>query len=286
MGGLLRLSKNSSNRWSGFFSQEIHLWGLGSFLGSLGRALVEWVQTIGQIILFLMESTKQGFQIQGWAKRILSHLGSMVFFSLGLIFLTSIFCGMVLALQIYINFQQMGSGATQAIPSIIALAVTRELGPVLGGLMMAARLGSSMAAEIGTMKVSEQLEALITLSRPPLGYVIFPKIFASMMALPLLILVGDVAGILGGYITIVSGFSGNSGVYIAQTLQSLEIWDIAAGMIKGLIFGLLIALISCYQGIRAKKGALGVGISTMGAVVQSCAVLLLCNYLLSALLFS
>lgn len=197
--------------------------------------------------------------------------------------MTAFFTGAVLALQSYNGFSRFN--AEGSIPIVVVLSLTRELGPVLGGLMVAARVGASIAAEIGTMKVTEQISAMKTLSVNPMRYIVAPRIFAGIFAMPLLVLIADIIGILGGYVISVHYLGFSSGSYLKNTFQYLNISDINSGLIKAAIFGFFITTISSFNGYNAFGGAEGVGRATTNAVVSSSILILLLNYFITSVLF-
>jgi phospholipid/cholesterol/gamma-HCH transport system permease protein len=162
----------------------------------------------------------------------------------------------------------------------------RELGPVLGGLMVAARVASSIAAEIGTMKVTEQIDALVTLSTNPLKYLAVPRVLAATIAVPVLVAVGDAIGIMGGWLVGINRLGFNSSNYIKTTVDFLETWDIASGLLKGAAFGFLVALMGCYHGMNSKRGAQGVGDATKTAVVSASVLIFAANYILTEVFFT
>ncbi len=198
--------------------------------------------------------------------------------------MTAVFTGGALALQIYAGGSRFN--AETVVPSIVAIGIVRELGPVLGGLMVAARVASSIAAEIGTMKVTEQIDALVTLSTHPLKYLTVPRLVAATLAVPVLVAVGDAIGIAGGWLVGVNRLGFNSAVYLQNTYDFLEAWDITSGLIKGAVFGFLIALMGCYHGMTSGRGAQGVGRATKSAVVAASVSILASNYILTELFFA
>ena len=206
------------------------------------------------------------------------------YFSLPVVALTAFFTGGVLALQIYYGGDQFNTESIVA--TIVALGITRELGPVLGGLMVAGRAAAAIAAELGTMRVTEQIDALTTLSTNPFKYLVVPRVVAAVLTLPALVFVGDVIGILGGYVVGTQSLDFNSGVYIKNTVDFLELDDITSGLIKSAVFGLIIALMGCYHGFNSKGGAQGVGRATTNAVVTSSILILASNYVMTSLFFS
>lgn len=164
--------------------------------------------------------------------------------------------------------------------------MTRELGPVLGGLMVAARVASSIAAEIGTMKVTEQIDALTTLSTDPMKYLAAPRVLAATLSVPCLVAVGDVIGIMGGWLVGTERLNFNSATYIKNTWNYLEFWDVGSGLVKGAVFGFVIALMGCYYGMNSGRGAQGVGAATKTAVVAASVLILATNYVLTEVFFS
>ena len=176
--------------------------------------------------------------------------------------------------------------AEAVVPSIVAIGMARELGPVLGGLMVAARVASSIAAELGTMKVTEQIDALVTLSTSPMKYLTLPRVLAATLAVPLLVGVGDAIGIMGGYVVGVTRLDFNPAAYIKNTVDFLQLWDILSGMVKGAVFGFIVAIMGCYFGMNSGRGAQGVGRATKSAVVSASVLILAANYILTELFFS
>ena len=253
-------------------------------LVAIGARFISFLSVIGRLFLFCIKATLSCFHVPLKLKEVLRQFYLIGYLSLPVIGLTAIFSGMVLALQSYTGFSRFS--AEGAIATVVALSITRELGPVLGGLMVAGRVGAAMAAEIGTMRVSEQIDALVTLSTNPIRYLVAPRVIASVIALPLLVLCSDAIGIFGGYIVSTYHLGFNPTVYIDQTFKFLEAKDVISGLIKAGVFGYIIALMGCYQGYTSQGGAQGVGQATTRAVVLSSVLILLSNYLLTAILFS
>jgi phospholipid/cholesterol/gamma-HCH transport system permease protein len=190
---------------------------------------------------------------------------------------------MVLALQSYTGFSRFS--AESAIPNVVVLSITRELAPVLAGLMVAGRAGAAIAAEIGTMKVTEQIDALKTLSTNPFSYLVTPRVIAGIISLPFLVLIGDIIGVLGGYLICVNLLNFNPSVYLQNTYNFVEFIDIFSGLVKAAVFGFIITFIGCYFGFNTKGGAQGVGQSTTYSVVSSSILILLMNYIITSLFF-
>jgi phospholipid/cholesterol/gamma-HCH transport system permease protein len=218
-----------------------------------------------------------------YLREFLQQLLAIGWQSLPVVGLTALFTGAALALQIYAGGARFNAQAV--VPSIVAIGITRELGPVMAGLMVAARVGSSIAAEIGTMKVTEQIDALVTLSTDPIRYLAVPRVLAATLALPALVAVGDALGILGGLLVGTSRLGFDATVYVRNTADFLELWDVASGLVKGAAFGFLVALMGCWHGLNSGRGAQGVGRATKSAVVSSAVLILAANYLLTELFF-
>jgi phospholipid/cholesterol/gamma-HCH transport system permease protein len=197
--------------------------------------------------------------------------------------LTSIFTGGALALQIYSGGQRFSAEAV--VPQIVAIGMVRELGPVLVGLMIAARVTSSIAAEIATMKVTEQIDALVTLSTNPLQYLTVPRVLAGVLTVPLLVGVGDIIGVMGGFLVSTEQLGFNRAGYIKNTVDFLTMPDIVSSLIKGAVFGFIATLIGCYYGMNSGRGAMGVGSATKGAVATASILILAANFVLTSVMF-
>lgn len=254
-----------------------------SFLSMVGRFFLDFLEKIGAFSLFTGRLFFYGLKPPYYIDIFKKHLWEMAFFSLPVVGLTALFTGMVLALQSYTGFARFHS--ENAIATVVVLSMTRELGPTLAGLMVAGRLGASMAAEIGTMRVTEQIDALATLATNPLRYLIWPRLLASVVSLPFLVLIADIIGVLGGYLVGVYKLGFVSQSYLQQTIDFLKPADVFSGLLKAVVFGVIVALAGCYQGYQSGKGAAGVGRSTTKAVVGASITILLANYFLTALLF-
>jgi len=203
--------------------------------------------------------------------------------SILVIVLTGIFAGMVVALGSYTGFKRFGGESL--LGATVALAMARELGPVMTALMVTARAGSAMAAELGTMRVTEQIDALATMAVNPIQYLIVPRVLAGIFMVPVLTIVCASIGILGGYFVSVGLLGLNPGIYMANTVEYMEFLDIVKGLSKGFFFGFILSLISCYKGFYARGGAEGVGKATTEAVVFSSVAILIGNYILTSFLF-
>jgi len=203
--------------------------------------------------------------------------------SLPVVLLTAVFTGMVLALQSWVAFHRFG--AESMIATVVSLSMLRELGPVLVGLMVAGRVGASFAAELGTMRVSEQIDALWTLSTDPVRYLVIPRMLAAMLMMPLLVMLADAIGILGGYVISVNALDQNPHTYIKHSFDYLELIDLYSGLFKAMVFGAIIGLVSCAEGYYCDGGAAGVGKATTRAVVVSAMTILIADYILTAWIF-
>lgn len=254
-----------------------------SFIANIGKAALGFFAATGRLSLFTIQAVRWTFVPPYYWRQLGRQIVDIGYFSLPVVGLTTLFSGMVLALQSYTGFARFSAEDTVA--TVVVLSVTRELGPVLAGLMVAGRIGASMAAEIGTMRVTDQIDALDTLSTRPLQYLVAPRLLAGTICLPFLVLIGDIIGVLGGYLVGVFRLGFNPGIYLARTLEFLEFSDVMLGLIKAAVFGFLIALMGCYHGYNSGRGAEGVGQATTNAVVSSSILILIANYIVTALFF-
>ena len=257
---------------------------LGTFLGQLGRNTLDLLGTIGRVALFAAATISHIFRPPFYTREFLHALLTIGWFSLPVVGLTTLFTGGALALQIYAGGARFNAEAV--VPSIVAIGMVRELGPVLGGLMVAGRVAAAIAAELGTMKVTEQIDALTTLSTDPMKYLTVPRVLAATLTVPLLVAVGDAIGIFGGYLVGTTRLGFNPAVYLGNTVDFLEVWDVGSGMVKGAVFGFIVATMGCYHGMNSGRGAQGVGRATTNAVVSSSVLILASNYVLTEVFFS
>ncbi|HVS04452.1 MAG TPA: ABC transporter permease [Thermoanaerobaculia bacterium] len=197
--------------------------------------------------------------------------------------LTALFTGMVMALQTFSTLKRFNAEAF--VGSLVALSMVRELSCVLAGLVLAGRSGSAMGAELGTMRVTEQIDALEVLATDPVHYLIVPRVWATTIMLPLLVGLADAIGITGGYLVAVVLMGANPVTYVDNTFQYMDYWDISSGLIKAAVFGLLIALIGCQQGFYTRGGAEGVGRATTRSVVFASMAILISDFFLTKLLY-
>ena len=249
----------------------------------LFKIIFSFFYSIGEIVDFLLNCVKYSVTEKFYVNIFITQFMKIGFNSLPVVGLTSIFTGMVLALQSYTGFSRFS--AESAIPNVVVLSITRELAPVLAGLMVAGRSGAAIAAEIGTMKVTEQIDALKTLSTNPFNYLIIPRILAGIISLPLLVIVGDIIGVMGGYLICVNLLNFNPTVYLQNTYNFVQFIDVFSGLVKASVFGFLITFMGCYHGFNAKGGAQGVGQSTTYSVVSSSILILLMNYIITSFFF-
>jgi len=203
--------------------------------------------------------------------------------SLPVVLLTALFTGMVMALQTYSTLKRFN--AEGFVGSLVALSMVRELAPVISSLLIAGRCGSAMAAELGTMRVTEQIDALEVLATDPVHYLVVPRVWATVVMLPLLIVVADVIGIVGGYLISVVYFGSNPVTYVENTFRYMDLDDLGSGLIKAAVFGLIIAVVGCQKGYYTRGGAEGVGKATTQAVVLASIAILITDFFLTKILF-
>ncbi len=256
---------------------------VSGFFASIGRSVLGLLAATGRLAIFagliVSHLVRPPFYF-GELGRQLMRIG---YFSLPVVGLTTLFTGAALALQIYAGGARFS--AETVVPSIVAIGIVRELGPVLGGLMVAGRVSSSIAAEIGTMRVTEQIDALSTLSTDPIKYLVLPRVLAATLALPVLVLIGDVIGVMGGYLVGTARLGFNPANYIRNTLDFLEVGDVTSGLWKAATFGFIIGLMGCFHGYNSGRGAQGVGQATTNAVVTASVLILAANYVLTEAFF-
>jgi phospholipid/cholesterol/gamma-HCH transport system permease protein len=253
-------------------------------LAALGRVVLDLLQTIGRLVLFAGEAVSHIVRPPIYWRSVVGQLIDIGYYSLPVVGLTAIFTGMVLALQSYTGFSRFQ--AESAIPQVVVVSLLRELGPVLAGLMVAGRIGAAMAAELGTMRVTEQIDALTTLSTNPMKYLVVPRLLAALTTLPMLVLVADIIGVFGGYLVATVKLGFNPATYLNNTWDAFKTEDLVSGLVKAAVFGCIIALMGCYNGYQSRGGAQGVGRSTTNAVVSASILILCFDYLLTELFFA
>jgi phospholipid/cholesterol/gamma-HCH transport system permease protein len=253
------------------------------FITAIGAVVLGVVTFIGELTMFALSGLSHIFRPPYYPRQVGRSLMEIGFYSLPVVALTALFTGMVLALQSYTGFSRFN--AESAIASVVVLSVTRELGPVLAGLMVSGRAGAAMAAELGTMRVTDQIDALSTLSTEPMKYLVAPRLVAGIIALPLLVAVADILGVLGGFLVATWKLGFNPNIYLVSTFTNLRSDDVVSGLIKASVFGFVIALMGCFNGYRSRGGAQGVGAATTSAVVSASILILALDYILTQVLF-
>jgi phospholipid/cholesterol/gamma-HCH transport system permease protein len=253
-------------------------------LQPIGHFALTFMQTIGKLVMFALEGMRPIATPPYYWRQIGRQMVEIGYYSLPVIGLTAIFTGAVLALQSYSGFSRFS--AESSIPTVVVLSITRELGPVLAGLMVAGRIGAAFAAEIGTMRVTEQIDAMTTLSTNPFKYLIFPRLMAGLLMMPCLVIIADIIGVMGGYLVSVHKLGFSPAPYITNTLKFLEFRDVFSGIVKAAAFGFIVSLMGCYHGYHSRGGAQGVGAATTNAVVSASILILLFNYMITELFFA
>lgn len=253
-------------------------------LGGIGATILNALGSIGAMTRFALQAVSHILRPPFYPREFWLAVLSIGYFSLPVVGLTTLFTGGALALQIFAGGARFSAEAV--VPQIVAIGMVRELGPVLVGLMIAARVTSSIAAEIATMKVTEQIDALVTLSTHPMKYLTAPRVLAATIVMPILVAVGDTIGIFGGYLVGTGRLGFNPATYLTNTIDFLEPLDLVSSLTKGAVFGFLAALMGCYFGMNSGRGAQGVGRATKGAVVAASVLILAANFLLTEMFFS
>jgi len=251
-----------------------------------GRTAISWVNNSGASAIFLVLALVKTF----WHKQLSKIIQQLYYIgasSTTIIVLVGFFTGMVLGLQSYHALVKLG--AQGAIGTLVALSLVRELGPVLTAIMITARAGSAITAEIGVQRISEQIDALDTMRIDPMRYLISPRIVAAIISFPLLTALFDLIGIIGGYVSAVVLLGANAGTYLHRVQASLDMKDLTDGFIKAVVFAVIVSTVCCYQGYFAhmrqdSHGAKAVGLSTTSAVVLSCVLILVTDYIVTSLL--
>ncbi len=244
-----------------------------------GQGILDGVEQTGRVAI-LFGQTLQFTLLARWKrKNMVEQMMNIGVGSLPVIIITAAFLGMVLALQSYYQLHRLGVEA--GIGALVGVSMAREVGPVMTGILLTARVGASMAAELGTMKVTEQIDALQALATNPIQYLVVPRFLACLILVPLLTVYTIFIGIAGGYLIGVKMMGINSAFYLSHTISLLGAMNILTGLIKAVFFGIIIATVSCYKGLTARGGAEGVGRATTGAVVTSCILILIGDFFLT-----
>jgi phospholipid/cholesterol/gamma-HCH transport system permease protein len=241
------------------------------------------VEEIGKILLLFFSTLSWAVRPPLKLKLVFKQMEFVGVKSIFVVILTGAFTGMVMTFQGYRGFHLFG--ADSLVGSTAALGMTRELGPVLTAIMVTARAGSAMAAELGTMRVTEQIDALYVMATNPVKYLIVPRIVASVLMVPVLTVITDFVGIVGSYFIGVKVLGISSGIFISNITKYVDLEDIYNGLVKAVFFGLILSLISCYKGFGTRGGAEGVGRATTEAVVLSCIAIVISDYFLTAIMF-
>jgi phospholipid/cholesterol/gamma-HCH transport system permease protein len=262
------------------------VWLLAGLFALIGRKAIGWISNLGASTIFLSLAFVRIFRPKQISK-VIEQLYTIGAGSMLIIMLVGLFTGMVLGLQSYHALVKFGSQG--ALGTLVALSLIRELGPVLTAIMITARAGSAITAEIGSQRISEQIDALSTMHIDPLRYLISPRIAASIISFPLLTALFDVVGIIGGYISGVLLLGVNAGTYMYRVQSSVDMKDITDGFIKAMVFAVIVTTVCCYQGYYANlrtdsHGARAIGRSTTTAVVLSCVLVLVADYIVTAIL--
>jgi phospholipid/cholesterol/gamma-HCH transport system permease protein len=253
-------------------------------LAILGRVFLSFLNATGRFSIFAGTAFRHSLLPPFYGRLIIRQMVEIGFYSLPVVGLTAIFTGAVLALQSYTGFSRFN--AESSIASVVVISITRELGPVLASLMVAGRVGAAMAAEIGTMRVTEQIDALFTLSTNPYKYLIAPRLIAGVLMMPCLVLIADIIGVYGGYLVSIHKLGFSPATYLQSTFEFMETKDVVSGLVKAAVFGLIISLMGCYHGFNSKGGAQGVGQATTYAVVSASIFILLFNYIITEIFFA
>lgn len=255
-----------------------------SILIRLGTVVLGGLGAVGRLAQFTGRAVGRAMMPPYYPARLFEQMLTIGYFSLPVVGLTALFTGAALAQQIFVGGSRFNAEST--VPAVTVIAIVRELGPVLGGLMVAGRVSSAMAAELGTMRVTEQIDALTTLRTDPYQYLIAPRLFAALIVMPLLVLVSNVIGVFGGYLIGTERLGFNAANYLSITSQYLEADDVTSSMVKAAVFGFIIALMGCYNGFHSSGGAAGVGRATTNAVVSAFIMILLANLIITVLVFA
>jgi len=250
-----------------------------SFTENLGQRTLAVLEELGEVSLLGWATLTGIFKGKTKAKLALDQIVKIGYESLPLALAAAAFVGMVFAVQVATEFVKFGAG--KFVGGIMAIAMARELGPALAGIVIAARVAAAITAEIGTMQVTEQIEALEALGSNPVRYLVIPRFIACATMMPVLTIAADVIGFLGGYLVGVYVVKINPTEYLDTARALLSMWDVWGGLIKTVVFGMLIAIIACYRGLTTKGGAKGVGEATTSSVVTSLITIFIVNYFLS-----
>lgn len=250
---------------------------------ALGSFALSLLAGVGRLAIFAAKAVRALLTPPWYPARLFEQMALIGWFSLPVVGMTAVFTGAALAQQIYVGGQRFSAEST--VPAVTVIAMVRELGPVLAGLMVAGRVSSAIAAELATMRVTEQLDAMVTLRTDPWRYLIAPRIVAATLMMPVLVGVANIIGILGGYALAVYRLGFNGSTYLATTMRYLETDDVVSSLVKAAVFGFLLALAGCYHGYRSGGGAAGVGRATTNSVVTAFILILMFNLAITVAVF-
>lgn len=247
-----------------------------SFIEVIDKSFISLLGSVGNFLNLTLKVFSSILRFKFHAKHLVVYLDEMGTQSIPLISITILFTGMVLAVQT--SHELVRFGAQMYVSKIVCLSIVRELSPILTALVCAGRVGARITAELGSMKVSEQIRALRALAIDPINFLVAPYVLAFIIVLPLLTLAADFLGILGGYLISVFSLSANSSAYITSTIEALEMSDVVMGLFKAFFFGAIISLIGSYKGLKTTGGTTGVGIFTTSSVVTSSLLILVSDF--------
>lgn len=250
---------------------------------AIGAPVLAGLAAIGRLTRFAANAIVALLRPPWYPAQLGQQMLIIGWLSLPVVGLTAIFTGSALAQQIFIGGSRFNAAAT--VPAVTVIGVVRELGPVLGGLMVAGRVASAMAAELGTMRVTEQIDALVTLRTDPFRWLVAPRLLAAVLVMPVLVLVSNALGVMGGWLLATQRLGFNSAQYLATTARYLQVDDVVSSLVKAAVFGFFIALMGCYHGYHSGGGAAGVGKATTNAVVSSFILILLSNLIITVIVF-
>ena len=248
---------------------------------AVGRGVLGGVRAAGRLAMFAGRGLASVAMPPFFPRQFLRQVMAIGYYSLPVVGLTAVFTGAALALNIYTGGNRFN--AEQIMPQIVGIGITRELGPVLAALMLAGRVSAAIAAEIGAMRATEQIDALETLSTDPYRYLVAPRLVAAILVLPLLTVVADTIGIAGGWLVATQSLNFNGATYVQNTWNFITGWDVVSGLLKAAVFGFIVALMGCYHGFNATGGARGVGRATTDAVVSAAVLVFAADFVLTSL---
>ncbi|MEW6355635.1 MAG: ABC transporter permease [Planctomycetota bacterium] len=245
-----------------------------------GAAVLTGIEAVGGLAVLFARTVTGLFRKRPRRRVVLEQMHQVGNKSLPVVLTTGAFTGMVLAAQTYFQFRKL-AGMEAQVGAVVGVSLVKELGPVLTALMLAGRVGAAITAELGTMRVTEQIDALETLGTDPVRYLVTPRFLSCFLLLPLLTVMADVIGMIGGYLVAVEVYGVDSHYYVEHTCLNVTAYAVTAGVIKSFVFGTIIAMVACYKGFHSKGGAEGVGRATCESVVAACIAILISNFFLT-----